>query len=31
LPIIEPLGPTLASLTVGREGDERLVTGPRGG
>lgn len=31
VPIIEPLRPTLARLTVGRDVDERLVTGPRGG
>jgi integrase len=31
VPVIEPLRPTLARLTVGREPDERLVTGPRGG
>lgn len=31
VPIIEPLRPTLARLTVGREPDERLITGPRGG
>jgi len=31
VPVIEPLRPTLARLTVGREPQERLVTGPRGG
>ncbi len=31
VPIIEPLRPTLARLTSGREADECLVTGPRGG
>jgi integrase len=31
VPVIEPLRPTLARLTVGREVEERLVTGPRGG
>jgi integrase len=31
VPVIEPLRPTLARLTVGRGPEERLVTGPRGG
>jgi integrase len=31
VPVIEPLRPTLARLTVGRSPDERLITGPRGG
>jgi len=31
VPIIEPLRPTLARLTVGRDADERLVAGLRGG
>ncbi len=31
VPIIEPLRPTLARLTVGRADGELLVTGPRGG
>ncbi len=31
VPIIEPLRPTLARLTVARAPDERLITGPRGG
>ncbi len=31
VPVIEHLRPTMARLTVGREADERLVTGPRGG
>jgi integrase len=31
VPIIDPLRPTLERLTVGREADELLVKGPRGG
>ncbi|MET0838376.1 MAG: tyrosine-type recombinase/integrase, partial [Marmoricola sp.] len=31
VPVIEPLRPTLARLTVGREPEDRLVNGPRGG
>jgi integrase len=31
VPIIDPLRPTLARLVVGREPDERLILGPRGG
>jgi integrase len=31
VPVIEPLRPTLARLTVDRDPEERLVTGPRGG
>jgi len=31
VPVIEPLRPTLARLVVGREQEERLVVGPRGG
>ena len=31
VPIVEPLRPTLARLTVGRQPGERLVRGPRGG
>jgi integrase len=31
VPVIDPLRPTLARLTVGRSPDQRLVTGPRGG
>jgi integrase len=31
VPIIDPLRPTLARLAVGREHDDRLVLGPRGG
>ncbi|GAB3668886.1 site-specific integrase [Nocardioides korecus] len=31
VPIIEPLRPTLARLTVGRDPEEGLVRGPRGG
>lgn len=31
VPVIDPLMPTLARLTVGRGPEERLVTGPRGG
>ena len=31
VPIIEPLRPTFARLTVGRAEEERLITGPRGG
>ncbi|MDF2146955.1 tyrosine recombinase XerC [Knoellia sp. p5-6-4] len=31
VPIIDPLRPTLVRLTAGREGNERLLAGPRGG
>ncbi|MGB8382243.1 MAG: site-specific integrase, partial [Dermatophilaceae bacterium] len=31
VPIIDPLRPTLVRLTAGRQRDERLVVGPRGG
>lgn len=31
VPILEPLVPVLERLTTGREPDERLLTGPRGG
>ena len=31
VPVIDPLRPTLVRLTVGRRGDERLLSGPRGG
>jgi integrase len=31
VPVIDPLRPTLARLVVGRDHDERLVLGPRGG
>ncbi len=31
VPIIDPLRPTLERLAVGRDPDERLVLGPRGG
>ncbi len=31
VPIIEPLRPTLARLVVGRDPEQRLVLGPRGG
>lgn len=31
VPIIDPLRPTLVRLTAGREGNDRLLTGPRGG
>ena len=31
VPIIEPLRPTLDRVTVGRDQDERLIIGPRGG
>ena len=31
IPIIDPLRPTLESLVAGRDGDERLMSGPRGG
>lgn len=31
VPIIDPLRPTLLRLTAGRPGDERLLSGPRGG
>ena len=31
VPIIDPLRPTLVRLTAGREGDDRLLAGPRGG
>jgi integrase len=31
VPIFEPLRPTLARLTVGRDAEERLIAGPRGG
>lgn len=31
VPIIDPLRPTLVRLTAGRDGDERLLAGPRGG
>jgi integrase len=31
VPIIEPLRPTLDRVTVGRDQDERLITGPCGG
>jgi integrase len=31
VPIIDPLRPTLESLVSGRDGDERLLSGPRGG
>ncbi|MBX7558330.1 tyrosine-type recombinase/integrase, partial [Streptomyces sp. tea 10] len=31
VPILEPLAPVLERLTAGREDEERLVSGPRGG
>jgi integrase len=31
VPMIDPLRPTLVRLTAGRRGDERLLSGPRGG
>ena len=31
VPVIEPMRPTLARLTVDGDPEERLVTGPRGG
>jgi integrase len=31
VPIIEPLRPTLLRLVQGREADDRLITGPKGG
>ena len=31
VPVIDPLRPTLVRLTAGREGNERLLAGPRGG
>jgi integrase len=31
VPIIDPLRPTLVRLSAGREGNERLLAGPRGG
>ena len=31
VPIIDPLRPTLVRLTAGRRGEERLLSGPRGG
>ena len=31
VPIIDPLRPTLVRLTAGREGNDRLLAGPRGG
>jgi integrase len=31
VPIIDPLRPTLVRLTAGRQGDDRLLSGPRGG
>jgi integrase len=31
VPVIDPLRPTLVRLTAGRRGDERLLSGPRGG